>query len=1029
MKTVNVLIDPGRLINVAQTICICTLLVLIAHVAPGQATIVEKEKVFTTYPYADPDPVPRPGRIYPYFRFDGYTHKPIRKGWKVVTLSNPYIELEITPEIGGKVWLAYEKSTRFPFIFSNNVVKFRDVAMRGAWTSGGMEFNFGDIGHAPTTSTPVDYYTTTNSDGSVSCFIGATDWPSRTVWRVEINLPSDKAYFTTRAWWSNATPLDQSYYNWTNTGVHVAGDLQYVMPGTHYIGHVGEFDTFPLDSVKRDISYYERSTFGSYKSYHVLGKPTDFYGGYWHGKDRGLGHYSPYNEKPGKKAWSWGLSREGMIWEDLLTDKDGQNVELQSGRLLNQASPNSRLTPFKHVAFRPYDADTWNEYWFPVKGTRGMTHGTPEGALNLRVEDGWLKVDWMALDSRTDTLKVWTQKDLLMSRRLSLKPLQVYRDSVQWTGSIDQVKVTLGNRFITQDIFGPLNRPLTSPTDFDWDSEYGLMLHGIDLANQRKYGEAEDLLRKALDKNGNLMPALTMLAQIRFRQGNYKATRELTKRALSVNTYDADANFIWGLANEKLGALPDAVDGYSIASFSDQFRHAALIRLGYLSMGANNWQGARERFNTVLTSDASNEEAENALLVVWRKTGEKAAALKAIGRMLEENPLNHSARFEKYLLTQAPVDRDAFISMIRQELPHETYLEMAVRYHNWNLNREAQTLLELSPDHAMTGLWSAFIAHQQGNDGDARERLAKALAMKPDFVFPFRHESLQVLKWARQQSDQWKLAYYEALIRWNNHEKEQAQALFNACGTRPDYAPFYLAKAALFEETAGNASKENAVILEALEKAYALAPGEWRTASRLAAYVADHGNATRAYQIATDNFRRHPDNYMIHLQYAQALMQNKQYTKALSEMNKVVTLPAELDFDAPVMFKDANIYYAIDQMEKRKWSVAIRHLNMAQTWPENMGAGEPYKPDNRITSLMLAYCYEQNGSKAQSQDLLDYIINYKDADREKLDAAGNEIAAQLRKGERDFKAIALQALSMDSRPGKKYLAPFSKVVK
>lgn len=38
-------------------------------------------------------------------------------------------------------------------------MKFRDIAMRGPWTSGGIEFNFGIIGHAPTTSTPVDYLT------------------------------------------------------------------------------------------------------------------------------------------------------------------------------------------------------------------------------------------------------------------------------------------------------------------------------------------------------------------------------------------------------------------------------------------------------------------------------------------------------------------------------------------------------------------------------------------------------------------------------------------------------------------------------------------------------------------------------------------------------------------------------------------------------------------------------------------------------------------------------------------------------
>lgn len=50
-----------------------------------------------------------------------------------------------------------DKTTGKDFIYKNGVAKFRDIAMRGPWTSGGIEFNFGIIGHAPTSSTPVDY--------------------------------------------------------------------------------------------------------------------------------------------------------------------------------------------------------------------------------------------------------------------------------------------------------------------------------------------------------------------------------------------------------------------------------------------------------------------------------------------------------------------------------------------------------------------------------------------------------------------------------------------------------------------------------------------------------------------------------------------------------------------------------------------------------------------------------------------------------------------------------------------------------
>jgi len=68
------------------------------------ATVKEYKKVFTTYPFADPDPIPKPdSKIYPYYRFDGFTDTPIQKEWNVVELENDYIKITILPEVGGKI--------------------------------------------------------------------------------------------------------------------------------------------------------------------------------------------------------------------------------------------------------------------------------------------------------------------------------------------------------------------------------------------------------------------------------------------------------------------------------------------------------------------------------------------------------------------------------------------------------------------------------------------------------------------------------------------------------------------------------------------------------------------------------------------------------------------------------------------------------------------------------------------------------------------------------------------------------------
>ncbi|MGC8642185.1 MAG: DUF5107 domain-containing protein, partial [Isosphaeraceae bacterium] len=185
--------------RVLSAACLAAWFVVTASAGPPrhEATVKEYTRVFTTYPYADPDPVASMTRYYPYFRFDGFSTRPVQKAWKVVELSNDYLRILILPEIGGKVWAAVEKSTGQSLIYFNHVVKFRDVGMRGPWTSGGIEANYGIMGHAPSCFAPVDYVARRESDGSASCTIGVLDLLTRSTWRLEINLPADQAVFST----------------------------------------------------------------------------------------------------------------------------------------------------------------------------------------------------------------------------------------------------------------------------------------------------------------------------------------------------------------------------------------------------------------------------------------------------------------------------------------------------------------------------------------------------------------------------------------------------------------------------------------------------------------------------------------------------------------------------------------------------------------------------------------------------------------------------------------------------------------
>ena len=146
--------------NTFYLLCFLRVVLMVVFVHKVMHKFMKRTCDAKTYPFSDPSPVATPNNsYYPYFRFDGFSMQAQEKQWKMVVLENDYVKLTVTPEIGGKIWGAIDKVNNKEFVYTNGVVKFRDVAMRGPWTSGGIEFNFGIIGHAPTCSTPIDYLT------------------------------------------------------------------------------------------------------------------------------------------------------------------------------------------------------------------------------------------------------------------------------------------------------------------------------------------------------------------------------------------------------------------------------------------------------------------------------------------------------------------------------------------------------------------------------------------------------------------------------------------------------------------------------------------------------------------------------------------------------------------------------------------------------------------------------------------------------------------------------------------------------
>lgn len=948
---------------------ICTILLLCSSVIilDGQkATIREYKKVFTTYPYSDPDPVPLATSLYPYFRYEGFTSKPVQQAWKVVELENDYIKVIILPEIGGKVWTAIEKSTGKPFIYNNQVIKFRDIAMRGPYTSGGLELNYGIIGHTPNCATPVDYLVVENSDGSVSCILGVLDLLTKSNWRLEVRLPAGKAFFMTKSFWYNSTPISQPYYHWLNGGYKASGNLEFIFPGTWHIGHDGEYAAWPVDETNgRKISFYESNNFGGYKSYHVFGKYSDFFGAYWHDDGFGIARYGTHDDKAGKKIWIWGLSGQGMIWENLLTDSDGQYVEMQSGRLFNQNSQGSTFTPFKHLGFAPYGTDTWTEYFYPVLKTRGFVAANDFGALNIKTENGFLKLYISPVQPVDEILEVKEGGNTVYRKKVKLNPLKTFSDSVRFNGDDRNLAVSLGTNLLnysTDPGYNVLSRPVEAPRDFDWNSSYGLYIQGKEAMDQKMYPLAETKLEASLEKDPCFLPSLVKLAELNYRNMMYPRALDLITKALSIDTHDGAANYYYGLINLANGRITDAKDGFDIASISAEYRSAAYTGLSRIYFSEGNYDRAFAYAIKATDFNRFNIDALQLRAAISRCRGNHEKAREILDTILSFDPLNHFARFEKYLLDDTGDAKKNFLDLIRNELPHETLMELAVWYYNSGCRDEAGKMISLLPAIPEKEYWRAFLTGTKADlDG-----------INPDFSFPFRSETGMVIGQLLKNQDDWLLKYHLALIYRDRNRRDESVKLLMSCGDTPGYAPFYAARAAGMKGTDSHQCEAD------LKKALAL-DNQWRYHVLLAGYYIDRQQYDKALAVTGPYYRLHPDNFITGSLHARTLLLNRKYRDADAVLRKLVILPHEGATSGREMYREAKLMQALDAMEKKKTGEAIRFISEAGLWPENLGVGKPYDQDidTRLEDWLAYLCLQRQKKTDEAGKMLHKITDFK----------------------------------------------------
>ncbi len=751
----------------------------------AQVKMSEQDWVIPTYQVAPPDKTPMFFRsesyqgaskyIYPYGMNDVISDEKADKAWKTVTLENEYIKLCITPEIGGKLYYATDKSNGYNFIYKNNVVKPSNIGMLGAWVSGGIEWCVLHH-HRASTFQSVDYTTSENSDGSKTIWIGETEPRHRMRWTIGITAFPERSYFRAEVKILNPTPFTNTFLYWANVAAHTNENYQVIFPPSVNVAtyHAkNSFTNWPFsteiyngqDFTKGvDISWWKNSP--NSNSFFAYDLKEDFMGGYDHGRETGTVHIGDHNIVKGAKLWEWGSGARGQATEARLTDNDGPYVEIMTGAFSDNQPDYSWI--------RPYEVKTFTQYWYPVKDIRGFKNANLNGAVNLEpAEKNQVFLGYCTTRKVNKAEVILKNKDkTVFSKIIVISPEKAFTQLIKIDGPFDLTdlytemtdsesgEVLISYKPVKTQKAGELpdivRRP-SLPKEISTVEELYLTGSRIEqfynpTLNAMDYYE-EALKRDPLDIRTN-----TAVGNIYLKNGDYETARSYFSSAVKRLTKDftrpsdCEALYLQGLTLKAMGLYDEAVDTLYRATWDYACHSAAYLELAQISALRGDLEKALEQVNESLSTNSRNNSAIVLKVSVLRKLGNYKPAVMALTELIEHDPLDFRAGNEKYLILKKSGENQSAEKTLadlnlKMRNYDQNYLELGIGYMNDGLIDEAEEVFSrFTGKNPLICYYLGFIQDKKGNKAEAGRLFSEGSNLSVDYVFPFRLETVNVLK-------------------------------------------------------------------------------------------------------------------------------------------------------------------------------------------------------------------------------------------------------------------------------------------
>lgn len=859
-------------------------LAAVAGAAEGASARVEMQ-VIPTFELGDADPQPAIFetrdwyKAYPRSMFLVHTRadEPVDREYEMAVIENPYLRVEVLPDVGGRVWRIIDKATGRNLLWTNDAVKPIRVGRRRGWLAGGIELAFPVGNHGEDTMEPYRWKLAENEDGSVSILVSAFDHFYRFWATYEISLAPDTARMDLTVRFYNPTEVRNRYQYWVNAATKTGDDMQFIMPVEYVAGHgFGGVHDWPTMGKEKDQSFYKNVP----GQLGVFGWDAPFVAAYYHDDDWGIVRYASPKYSRGIKMWTWGTKSH---WVGEYSLNQGSYNEIQGGRW-----PVQSMSGW----LEPHQMDSWTEHWYPVNGLGGIDAASKDAALSVDLgEDASTAVIRInTLAPVQGNLAVTVGDETLISREVDAAPGQLLTETVDTStldeGAVLTVRLTdsQGSSLITFDkpLDGAKGPEPEVPATIEVEGE-GEAWERLAAALELELNEGDFVLAAAgyvalTEDEPEFQGAWKALGILRYKQFDNDSALEALSRAAELDASDMEARYYLGLA-ELQADREGAVETLRGVTDGTRWSHMAKFVLATRDMADGRFAETVEACDEASTGWSSDCIMWDTLAVAARLAGNQARAAAALDAALAADPMDPLALVERLFAAEA-----ADAAAIREALgvDWDLYLEVALFYDGLARPHEAVQVARAGEEFADSGLYYYYLAYLAGRAGDtdaARSYAETAAGTGTDYVFPHRREAVRAFEYVADLTGEIAFPkYYEGVMLYWLGRQDEAVDVWQGLVGRYDVPGLYRIVATAY--TRGRLSADMKVAVELYVKAIDEDPDDVDAYAELAELYDDMDDWDALRRTLGDARSRFPENDRIALAMAVQLVDGRDYEEA-----------------------------------------------------------------------------------------------------------------------------------------------------